>query len=123
MEETKKDVNEVLRQDVLASENLSDFFYGLLKEKIEEVAIDIKEFMADFCIQHATTSELVDELDLEHIRVCSECGKPMYEGYCIEDGAEYYCSEECLHKHLTEEEYEKLYDEGRGNSYWTSWVN
>ena len=123
MEETKKDVNEVLRQDVLASENLSDFFYGLLKEKIEEVAIDIKEFMADFCIQHATTSELVDELDLEHIRVCSECGKPMYEGYCIENGAEYYCSEECLHKNLTDEEYENLYDEGRGDSYYTSWVD
>ena len=123
MEETKKDVNEVLRQDVLASENLSDFFYGLLKEKIEEVAIDIKEFMADFCIQHATTSELVDELDLEHIRVCSECGKTMYEGYCIENGAEYYCSEECLHKNLTDEEYENLYDEGRGDSYWTSWID
>ena len=123
MEETKKDVNEVLRQDVLASEKLSDFFYGLLKEKIKEVAIDIKEFMADFCIQHATTSELVDELDLEHIRVCSECGKPMYEGYCIENGAEYYCSEECLHKNLTDEEYENLYDEGRGDSYWTSWLD
>ena len=123
MEETKKDVKEVLRQDILASENLSDFFYGLLKEKIEEVAIDIKEFMADFCIQHATTSELVDELDLEHIRVCSECGKPMYEGYCIENGAEYYCSDECLHKNLTEEEYERLYDDGRGDSYWTSWLD
>ena len=123
MEETKKDVNEVLRQDVLASERLSDFFYGLLKEKIEEVAIDIKEFMADFCIQHATTSELVDELDLEHIRVCSECGKPMYEGYCIENGAEYYCSDECLHKNMTEEEYERLYDDGRGDSYWTSWLD
>ena len=123
MEETKKDVNEVLRQDVLASERLSDFFYGLLKEKIEEVAIDIKEFMADFCIQHATTSELVDELDLEHIRVCSECGKPMYEGYCIENGAEYYCSDECLHKNLKEEEYERLYDDGRGDTYWTSWLD
>ena len=43
MEETKKDVNEVLRQDVLASERLSDFFYGLLKEKIEELEADSEE--------------------------------------------------------------------------------
>ena len=119
-----KDVNEVLRQDVLASDRLGDYFYVLLKEKIDEAAADIKEFMADFVIRHSKASELVDELDLlEHIRVCSECGKPMMEGFCIEDGAEYYCSEECLHKNLTEEEYENLYDEGRGNSYWTSWLD
>jgi hypothetical protein len=119
-----KDVNEVLRQDVLASDRLGDYFYVLLKEKIDEAAADIKEFMADFVIRHSKASELVDELDLlEHIRVCSECGKPMTEGFCIEDGAEYYCSEECLHKNMTEEEYENLYDEGRGNSYYTSWVD
>ena len=118
-----KDVNEVLRQDVLASDRLSDYFYALLKEKIEETSADIKEFMADFVIRQSKASELVDELDLEHIRVCSECGKPMTEGFCIEDGAEYYCSEECLHKNLTEEEYDNLYDDGRGNSYWTSWLD
>ncbi len=119
-----KDVNEVLRQDVLASDRLSDYFYALLKEKIDAtVADDIKEFMADFVIRQSKASELVDELELEHIRVCSECGKPMTEGFCIEDGAEYYCSEECLHKNLTEEEYDNLYDDGRGNSYWTSWLD
>lgn len=118
-----KDVNEVLRQDVLASDRLSDYFYALLKEKIDEAAADIKEFMADFVIRHSKASELVDELGLEHIRVCCECGKPMTEGYCIENGAEYYCSEECLHKNLTDEEYENLYDEGRGDSYYTSWVD
>ena len=118
-----KGVNEVLRQDVLASDRLGDYFYVLLKEKIDEAAADIKEFMADFVIRHSKASELVDELDLlEHIRVCSECGKPMTEGFCIEDGADYYCSEECLHKNFTEEEYNNLYDEGRGNSYYTSWL-
>ena len=117
-----KDANEVLRQDVLASDRLDDYFYVLLKEKIDEAAADIKEFMADFVIRHSKASELVDELDL-HIRVCSECGKPITEGFCIEDGAEYYCSEDCLHKNLSDEEYENLYDEGRGNSYWTSWLD
>ena len=118
-----KDVNEVLRQDVLASDRLGDYFYVLLKEKIEETSADIKEFMADFVIRQSKTSELVNELDLEHIRVCSECGKPMTEGFCIEDGADYYCSEECLHKNLTEEEYNDLYDDGKGESYWTSWLD
>ena len=118
-----KDVSEVLRQDVLASDRLDDYFYVLLKEKIDEAAADIKEFMADFVIRHSKASELVDELDLKHVRACSECGKPMTEGFCIEDGAEYYCSEDCLHKNLSDEEYENLYDDGRGNSYWTSWLD
>ena len=112
---------EVLREEVLASKTLDSYFHQLIKEKGGLSAEDIQELMADYVLKHSTAEELVDEL--EHIRVCSECGKPMYEGYCIEDGAEYYCSEECLHKNLTEEEYENLYDEGRGNSYYTSWID
>jgi YHS domain-containing protein len=41
-------------------------------------------------------------------KVCSECNKPIEEGYVIDDGEEYYCSEECLHKHYTPEEYERM---------------
>ena len=55
-------------------------------------------------------------------RECSECGKEMNEGYCIDNGLEYYCSDECLHKHYTEEEYEEMYDDGNGDSYWTEWA-
>lgn len=54
-------------------------------------------------------------------RVCSECGNVMSKGYCIENGAEYYCSDECLHKNYTDEEYNELYDDGMGDSYWTEW--
>lgn len=54
-------------------------------------------------------------------RKCSGCGKEMNEGYCIDNGLEYYCSDECLHKHYTEEEYEEMYDDGNGDSYWTEW--
>ena len=63
--------------------------------------------------------ELEEELDL--FRICSSCGKPMIEGYCIEDGEAYYCSDECLYKHLSEEEFLSLYNNGKGNSYWTNW--
>ena len=57
----------------------------------------------------------------EQPRICSECGKEMTEGYCIENGTEYYCSDNCLHKHYTDEEYNELYDDGNGDSYWTTW--
>lgn len=52
-------------------------------------------------------------------RVCSECGEPMIEGYCVGDGWAYYCSDECLHKHFTDEEWEEAYENDEG--YWTTW--
>ena len=55
----------------------------------------------------------------DNVRRCSECGRVMYEGYCVDDGMEYYCSDECLEKHFTAEEWEQAYDEGWG--YWTEW--
>lgn len=55
----------------------------------------------------------------EHIRVCTECGKAMQEGY-ITENFEYFCSDECLHKHYTEEEWAKMYTDD-GDNYWTSW--
>lgn len=54
-------------------------------------------------------------------RTCSECGKIMVDGYFV-DGAcdyEYYCSDECLHKHYTDEEFTDLYEEDL--AYWTQW--
>lgn len=61
------------------------------------------------------------EEDCLQEKICSECGKHMNSGYCIENGLEYYCSDECLHKNYTDEEYEQLYDNGNGDSYWTEW--
>lgn len=58
---------------------------------------------------------------MEDKRICTECGKEMREGFCIENGIEYYCTEDCLYKNISEEEYLELYDEGNGDSYWTQW--
>jgi hypothetical protein len=44
----------------------------------------------------------------------------MNEGYVIES-REWYCSDECLHKHVSHEEFLELYDDGDGDSYWTEW--
>lgn len=63
----------------------------------------------------------LEKLHEEYKRYCNECGKEMNKGYCIENGIEYYCSDECLHKNISEEEFEELYDNGNGDSYWTMW--
>jgi len=55
------------------------------------------------------------------MRTCDACGKPMNEGYCVDNGGEYFCSEECLHTVYTAEEWETMYDDGDGDSYWTTW--
>ena len=72
---------------------------------------------------HDLVAKLAEELqrrDVE-IRVCSHCGNFMVQGYCIEGGDEYYCTDECLHEHYTEEEWNALYDDGDTDSYWTEW--
>lgn len=62
-----------------------------------------------------------DEVMDREVRTCDECGSEMVEGYCISGGEEYYCSDECLHKNYTQEEYLDLYDDGNGDSYYTEW--
>ena len=62
-----------------------------------------------------------DETTDKEVRTCDECGVVMIAGYCINGGDEYYCCEECLHKHYTQEEYIALYDDGYGDSYYTEW--
>ena len=120
----KKDPKDVLREEVLAHPRLLQFFKAAFKTEVElNERTTLKEFLTDYLIEQAELQFVVDELDLQHSRCCSECGKPMYEGYCIENGLEYYCSDECLHKNLSEEEYNALHDEGNADSYWTSWLD
>lgn len=57
----------------------------------------------------------------KYAQECTACGKGMNEGYCIEGGMEYYCSDACLHTEITHEEYMELYADGEGDSYWTTW--
>ena len=52
-------------------------------------------------------------------RICSECGQAFVEGYCVADGFAYYCDDDCLHKHYTDEEWRQMYEEDEG--YWTTW--
>lgn len=97
---------------------------------------DVYEFLAEECridgklwgkfgegIVSRTTDvgfweSLSEELDC--FRICDECGKPMIEGYVV-DGCNTYCSDECLRNHITDEEFNSLYDNGNGDTYWTTW--
>jgi hypothetical protein len=54
-------------------------------------------------------------------RRCTECNDEMTEGYCIEGGREYYCCDECLHKHHTQEEYLEMYYDEDSQTYYTEW--
>lgn len=115
---------EVLRNDVLKSDDLEDYYNRLLeKMKSEKADDDIRQMMTDFVIKHSEVGELVDELCLDHVRCCSVCGRAMTEGYFIENGVSYYCSDECMHTEMTDEEYLELYDDGDGDSYWTDWAS
>lgn len=53
------------------------------------------------------------------MRVCDICGKPMKEGYFVL--GTYYCSDECLSKDFTREEFDEMYKDGEDEAYWTEW--
>ena len=73
-------------------------------------------------MSHTSDAEFWEKLcdKLDCFRVCEECGRPMIEGYVV-DGCETFCSDECLHKHLSDEEFNELYDDGDGDTFWTTW--
>ena len=58
---------------------------------------------------------------IKFARKCDHCGKLFNDGYCIEGGEGYYCSKQCLNCNYTDEEFEELYDDGKGDSYCTTW--
>lgn len=53
------------------------------------------------------------------MRRCTHCGNVVVEGYCIDNGFEYYCSDECLYENYTQDGYLELYD--RGFAYYSQW--
>ena len=58
---------------------------------------------------------------IRYARQCTECRNGMNEGFVIEGGMEYYCSDACLDKHISPSEFLELYGEGEGDTYWTEW--
>ena len=64
---------------------------------------------------HADFRKIKEYITFKLVWICSNCGKPIYWGFSgfSEDGDDiWYCSDECLHAHYTEEAAENKYDEG-----------
>lgn len=55
-------------------------------------------------------------------RKCDECGKVFNDGYVVNAGDEYYCSDKCLNKHYSSSEWKEMTsDIDNSDSYYTSW--
>ncbi len=74
--------------------------------------------------------EVVRNLVIERMkeRICSECGRPVFEGFIVFGGQEYYCSEGCLNRHYSPEQWAEMCkgpegkeDVGNDECYWTEW--
>lgn len=57
---------------------------------------------------------------IKYARICDECGKGMNDGFVIDGGEQYFCSNECLHHNYTEEEFTEMATED-SDTYWTQW--
>ncbi len=57
---------------------------------------------------------------MRYARICCSCNRGMNEGYVIESGIEYYCSDECLQRHYSPQQWAEMYTED-GDSYYTEW--
>ena len=56
-----------------------------------------------------------------YARKCNECSSGMDEGFVIENGEEHYCTNHCLNKHYSTDEWNKMAEGDDADSYWTDW--
>lgn len=96
--------------------------YRFLSETIATHS-ELKHWTAEELKAKETDFDFWEELGehLDCLRVCDVCHRPMIEGYCIDDGQEHYCSDECLNAVYTDEDFEEMCCDGEGTSYWTVW--
>ena len=100
-----------------------DWYVGLTVEGIKLAGAEVKDVLENYIVYDFEGEEYVDEVVIydengyqrtEMARFCSECGELMIDGYVVYDGEEYYCSDECLHKHYTDKEWREMYESDNG---------
>jgi hypothetical protein len=111
------DGNIIVPAEFNTKEEIGQPYELLVLGEIENVPIDERETL------------LVDDLGIETVRVCDNCGKVMHEGYTL--GGEHACCDECaiaLYKDENgnvypdaEELFQTDLDENSDDCYWTSW--
>jgi len=89
-----------------------------IAQSIEEAEMQDDEDEEDF-------NESLDSNDTndDDIHRCDACKEVMSQGYVINGGEEYFCSNTCLNTKYDKEAFEELYDDGEGDSYWTEWTD
>jgi hypothetical protein len=123
----------------------TEAFYSAMMDHSNMDAITTIKLVKGF--KHYLAELIENPKESEAVRICDECGKVIIEGYCLGGGEEYYCSDECLHKNysheeflamyagldntdpaeveraakMTQEELDRLSDENDSQSYYTDW--
>lgn len=67
-----------------------------------------------------TIQEHLECFELD-VRVCTSCLSLMVEGYVIDGGVDYYCTDKCLEIDMTLEEFNEAYGDGETETYFTEW--
>lgn len=111
------DGNIIIPAEFNTKEEIGQPYELLVLGEIENVPIDEREEL------------LVEDLGIETVRVCDNCGKVMHEGYTL--GGEHACCDECaiaLYKDENgnvypnaEELFQTDLDENDDDCYWTAW--
>ena len=124
-----KATKNLFRFSELCSTRMKDYLRTVVKEELLRQGCDMDDadvFIETFINYPDTRQELIDEWDLNTIRICEHCGRPMHEGYLVND-FDTYCSEECVKaaRHWSDEQFteQTLYAADRDDStiYWTKW--
>ncbi len=81
---------------------------------------EMPQFSAKELVARRDDEEFWQELSehLDCFRICDNCGRPMIEGYCVDD-CDAYCSEVCIREQYKEDVYKELFEEG--TAYNTVW--
>jgi hypothetical protein len=67
-------------------------------------------------------------MESNYTHKCDNCGAGMNEGYVIEGANEHYCSDDCLHKNVSPDDFQQFYIGNMDDHdipdiqiYWTDW--
>ena len=95
--------------------------YGFISEELT-YHLELPQYSAEELAAHKGDKDFWYELEdkLDCFRICDVCGEPMLDGFLV-DGARHFCSEECLHKVMTDEEYMEYFKHDDNDTFWTTW--
>lgn len=116
----REDLCLCLQQLDIDSERAAEISKSIPDNIMEQISVSLSDNIEFYETLGSTIEKRFPEILKPH-RYCSQCNEIMTEGFVIENGDSYYCSEQCLHKNMTPKEYSNLYDNGNGDSFWTTW--